>query len=124
MSSPCPAKSKHSYKRHTHSNVEQTAAAPYAFLRALGTNAGGPKTTVRMYSSSIPSQHNPLGAEMHVVIASTNDLLSQFERAFIRTVLEHRGILREPSEAELRSAFAALRNYDEQCAVSPGGTAR
>lgn len=47
--------------------------------------------------------------------------LSSFETAFIRTVLEHRGLFRPPSEPEFRAALEVLRQYDEQCADNPGG---
>ena len=58
---------------------------------------------------------------MSAVIAPADDQLSRFEWAFIRTVLEHRGLFRDPTQAEFEGALAVLRQYDEQCADNPGG---
>jgi hypothetical protein len=47
--------------------------------------------------------------------------LSPFEDAFVRTVLEHRGLFRDPTGAEFAAAIQVLKCYDEQCADNPGG---
>jgi hypothetical protein len=47
--------------------------------------------------------------------------LSPFEGAFIRTVLEHRGILARPTDNDITAAVEVLRRYDEQCVEDPGG---
>jgi len=49
--------------------------------------------------------------------------LSPFETAFIRTVLEHRGVSHRPTLAEFTAALDMLRHYDEQCLDNPGGGA-
>lgn len=60
---------------------------------------------------------------MSAVLAPPEDQLSRFEWAFIRTVFEHRGLFREPSESEFTAALLVLKQYDEQCADNPGGGA-
>jgi hypothetical protein len=40
--------------------------------------------------------------------------LSPFETAFIRTVLEHRGLGNRPTLAEFSAALEVLKRYDEQ----------
>ena len=60
---------------------------------------------------------------MSAVIAFTEIPLpdqSPFTMAFVRTVLEHRGIGYRPSEAEVRAALEVLRRYDAQCLDNPG----
>jgi predicted metal-dependent HD superfamily phosphohydrolase len=47
--------------------------------------------------------------------------VTRFESAFIRTVLEHRGLFREPSLAEFAAAHAVLRRFEEQRQDNPGG---
>jgi hypothetical protein len=49
--------------------------------------------------------------------------LSPFENAFIRTVLEHRGVSHRPTLAEFSAALEMLQRYDEQCLDNPGGGA-
>jgi len=51
----------------------------------------------------------------------TQDTLSPSEHAFIRTVLEHRGLLGDPTEAEFAAAFQVMQRYTEQCQDNPGG---
>ena len=46
--------------------------------------------------------------------------LTAFEAEFVRTVLEHRGLFREPSHTELSAALQVLRRYDEQLIANPG----
>jgi hypothetical protein len=60
---------------------------------------------------------------MSAVFSKADDQLSRFEWAFIRTVLEHRGIFRDPMESELIAALEVLGRYDQQCADNPGGGA-
>jgi hypothetical protein len=45
--------------------------------------------------------------------------LSPFETAFVRTVLDHRGIGARPSIADLMGAFDLLRRYGQQCVDNP-----
>lgn len=45
--------------------------------------------------------------------------LTSFEVQFVRTVLEHRGILSQPSLDEFASALEVLRRYDEHCIANP-----
>lgn len=45
--------------------------------------------------------------------------LSPFEKAFVRTVLEHRGLLREPTLAEFSGALDVLRRFDQQRQDNP-----
>lgn len=45
--------------------------------------------------------------------------LSLFELAFVRTVLEHRGLFRQPSADEFQAALSELRRYREQCQDNP-----
>ena len=56
---------------------------------------------------------------MAAVLAPSEDHLSPFETAFIRTVLEHRGLFRQPSEADFRAALDVLKKFDEQCDGNP-----
>ena len=61
---------------------------------------------------------------MSAVLAAANDpenTLTPSEEAFIRTVLEHRGLFREPTEAEFAAAFEVMQRYAEQCQDNPGG---
>jgi hypothetical protein len=46
--------------------------------------------------------------------------LTAFETAFVHTVLEHRGIFKDPGLAEFTSALEVLRRYDGQCVANPG----
>jgi len=48
------------------------------------------------------------------------DRLTAFEAEFLRTVLEHRGLFRVPTEAEFAEALSTLRRYDELCLANPG----
>lgn len=60
---------------------------------------------------------------MSTVLAFTEFELpdqSAFATAFIRTVLEHRGVGYRPSEAEVSAALDVLRRYDKQCLDNPG----
>jgi hypothetical protein len=45
--------------------------------------------------------------------------LGPFELAFVRTVLEHRGLFRQPSVDEFEAALAELHRYREQCFDNP-----
>ena len=45
--------------------------------------------------------------------------LTAFETEFVRTVLEHRGLFREPSQDEFAAALQVLRRYDEQVIANP-----
>ncbi|MFO1504626.1 MAG: hypothetical protein U1F39_12550 [Steroidobacteraceae bacterium] len=45
--------------------------------------------------------------------------LSLFDLAFVRTVLEHRGLFRQPSATEFEAAVMELRRYREQCLDNP-----
>lgn len=49
--------------------------------------------------------------------------LSPFESAFVRTVLEHRGLFRDPSLSEFTAALDVLRRFDEQQRDNPGDSA-
>jgi hypothetical protein len=60
---------------------------------------------------------------MSAVLAPPADQLTRFEWAFIRTVLEHRGVFQDPSHADFDAAIAELREYDAQCSDNPGGGA-
>jgi hypothetical protein len=60
---------------------------------------------------------------MSAALAPSVDQLSRFEWAFIRTVLEHRGVFREANDGDLDAAVAVLKSYDAQCADNPGGGA-
>lgn len=46
--------------------------------------------------------------------------LTVFEAAFIHTVLEHRGVFKDPTVAEFGHALEVLRRYDLQCVANPG----
>jgi len=48
-----------------------------------------------------------------------DDVLSPFETAFIRAVLEHRGLFRTPTEAEFSEALFVLRQFVEQSEGDP-----
>lgn len=66
--------------------------------------------------------HCPTVPHMSLAIAyeeSRSSGLSPFETAFIRTVLEHRGVSHRPTLAEFTAAFDVLRRYDEQCRDNP-----
>jgi hypothetical protein len=52
-------------------------------------------------------------------VFTETDFLSQGDAAFIRTVLDHRGVCRRPSVAEFASALDVLRRYDRQRADNP-----
>lgn len=54
-----------------------------------------------------------------LVLAPADDELSPFETAFIRTVLEHRGLFHQPTEDEFRAALDVLRRFDQQCGGNP-----
>jgi hypothetical protein len=58
---------------------------------------------------------------MSAVLASSDKQLSRFEWAFIRTVLEHRGVFRDATDAEIDAAVAVVKQYDAQCQDNPGG---
>jgi hypothetical protein len=45
--------------------------------------------------------------------------LNLFDLAFVRTVLEHRGLFRQPSAEEFDAALAELRRYRDQCLDNP-----
>lgn len=45
--------------------------------------------------------------------------LTPFDSAFIRTVLDHRGVGARPSLADFLSAFDMLRRYYQQCLDNP-----
>jgi hypothetical protein len=45
--------------------------------------------------------------------------LNTFDLAFVRTVLEHRGLFRQPSPDEFDAALAELRRYRGQCLDNP-----
>ncbi len=45
--------------------------------------------------------------------------LDLFDLAFVRTVLEHRGLFRQPSAEEFNAALAELRRYRDQCLDNP-----
>ena len=45
--------------------------------------------------------------------------LTPFDSAFIRTVLDHRGVGARPSLADFLSAFNMLRRYYQQCLDNP-----
>ena len=45
--------------------------------------------------------------------------LGPFEMAFVRTVLEHRGLFRQPSSDEFEAALAELHRYRGQCLDNP-----
>jgi len=42
-----------------------------------------------------------------------------FQKVFIRTVLEHRGVGFRPTPTEFNEALNVLRRYDEQCQDNP-----
>ncbi|MEO6367808.1 MAG: hypothetical protein ABIP38_07415 [Steroidobacteraceae bacterium] len=46
--------------------------------------------------------------------------LTAFEAEFVRTVLEHRGLFREPSQDEFAAALQVLHRFDEQMLANPG----
>ena len=50
---------------------------------------------------------------------AADDVLSPFETAFVRAVLEHRGLYRTPTDAEFTDALDVLRQFEEQSAGSP-----
>lgn len=52
-------------------------------------------------------------------ILSEADFLSPLDGAFVRTVLDHRGVCRRPSVAEFASALDVLRRYEQQRADNP-----
>lgn len=52
-------------------------------------------------------------------VLDRTDLLTDFDTGFVRAVLEHRGLLREPSAAEFSSARIVLEAYVEQCRDNP-----
>jgi hypothetical protein len=52
-------------------------------------------------------------------VLDRNDLLSEFDTGFVRAVLEHRGVLREPSGEEFSLALLVLETYAEQCRDNP-----
>ena len=62
-----------------------------------------------------------------VAAASSTDpflpQLSLFEEAFVRTVLEHRGVFRDPTGSEYAAAIRVLREYHAHCLDNPGGGA-
>jgi hypothetical protein len=45
--------------------------------------------------------------------------LNVFEMAFVRTVLEHRGLFREPTAGEFQAALAELQRFHSQCLDNP-----
>ena len=45
--------------------------------------------------------------------------LGQFDLAFVRTVLEHRGLFRQPSAEEFEAAIAELHRFRGQCLDNP-----
>jgi hypothetical protein len=49
--------------------------------------------------------------------------LSRFENAFVRTVLEHRGLFHEASAAELSAALDVLQRFEEQRLENPSNAA-
>ncbi len=53
------------------------------------------------------------------VVFDEEEPLSAFEAAFIRTVLEHRGVFRAPSGADMQEAREVLRQYTAQCIGNP-----
>jgi hypothetical protein len=61
-----------------------------------------------------------MSAAAIAVAESLMPRLTSFEAEFVRTVLEHRGVLARPSLVELTRAFEVLRRYDEQCLANPG----
>jgi hypothetical protein len=60
---------------------------------------------------------------MVAVFALPEDQLTAFEATFIRTVLEHRGVERRPTEAEFRAALYVLQQYDDKREDNPGAGA-
>ena len=60
---------------------------------------------------------------MSAALARSDHPLSRFDWAFIRTVLEHRGLVRDPTESEFNEALEVLGRYEQQCTDNPGGGA-
>ena len=52
-------------------------------------------------------------------VFTETDFLCPRDAAFIRTVLDHRGVCRRPSVAEFASALDVLRRYDQQRIDNP-----
>jgi hypothetical protein len=76
-----------------------------------------------MYSLRPSSSTQPWDLAMPHAAAAADDFaprLTDFESAFIRTVLEHRGLLFAPSLAEFSAALEVLRRFDQQCQDNPG----
>lgn len=61
-----------------------------------------------------------MAAQPAVVHQDPAPRLTPFEAAFVRTVLEHRGLFAEPGLGDFSRALDVLRRYDEQCVANPG----
>ena len=76
------------------------------------------------YAEILPSVHCHQETFMSAVLAAVDCppiRLTPSEEAFIRTVLEHRGLFREPTTAEFTAALNVLQRYTAQCQDNPGG---
>lgn len=56
---------------------------------------------------------------MSAALQEDGELLSPFERAFVRAVLEYHGILARPTIEELAAAMQELRTYTQQRQDNP-----
>jgi hypothetical protein len=56
---------------------------------------------------------------MAAVLQEDDEFLSPFETAFVRAVLEYRGVRRRPTLAEFRAALETMSAYTQQCEDNP-----
>jgi hypothetical protein len=70
---------------------------------------------------SLPRHANPEVAMSAVPApaAIAAPTLNLFELAFVRTVLEHRGLFRQPTADEFEAALAELQRFRSQCLDNP-----
>lgn len=61
----------------------------------------------------------PPAAAIAIAHAEFLPQLTPFESAFVRTVLEHRGLLHEANSTELSAALDVLRRFEEQRMDNP-----
>lgn len=52
-------------------------------------------------------------------VQNFSPVMSAFEITFVQTVLEHRGILQQPTLAQFSAALIVLQRYDQQCEDNP-----
>lgn len=72
-----------------------------------------------MYSKPLLSPNTGVPMSAVVQIEDLSPRLSPLEAAFIRTVLDHRGVGCGPSLAELSAAFDVLHRYNQQRDAHP-----